>query len=440
METHINLKHDTALEQKVLGALLSYPQSLQKAAGMLQADLFYNPNHKQILQAIMALHKQNKVVDIITVLSVLKTWQSTLTAYELSCLTNETSNPHAIEEHVLLLSQFALRRSSEFFGNQLISDANNPATDPLELVEKLENKAKEIQQGYFTSTATQTIGDLNTYYINELEELKLKGIKPGISIQFKDLQKMFGGWKNGDLIVIAARPAMGKTALAMQFVLDAAQQKIPSAFFSLEMANKQIISRWQSLVSGINGAKILNADLLLSEIHELKNTCAYFQTLPLYIEELAAPTMQQVKSKARTLKIKHGIQFLVIDYMQLMVGDDKKGSSREAEISYISRSLKALAKELDLPIIVLSQLSRDVEKRGGSKRPMLSDLRESGAIEQDADGVIFIYRASYYDEPFIRDNIPAEGKAELIIAKNRNGGLLNALVGWEANNTKFYEL
>ncbi|MFI5141884.1 MAG: replicative DNA helicase, partial [Bacteroidia bacterium] len=352
METQTNLKHNVDLEQKVLGALLSYPQSLQKAAGMLQTDLFHHPNHKQILQAILALHKQNKVVDVITVLNVLKTQQSTLTAYELSCLTNETSNPHAIEEHVLLLSQFALRRSSEFFGNQLISDANNPATDPLELVEKLESKAKEIQQGYFTSTATQTIGDLNSYYINELEELKRKGIKPGIPIEFSELQHAFGGWKKGDLIVIAARPAMGKTALAMQFVLDAAQQNIPSAFFSLEMANKQIISRWQSLVSGINGAKILNADLLLSEIQELKNTCAYFKTLPLYIEEMAAPTMQQVKSKARTLKIKHGIQFLVIDYMQLMVGDDKKGYNREAEISYISRSLKALAKELDLPIIV----------------------------------------------------------------------------------------
>src|ERR1700751_54174 len=180
METQTNLKHNIDLEQKVLGALLSYPQSLQKAASMLQADLFHHPNHKQILQAILALHKQNRVVDVITVLNVLKTQQSTLTAYELSCLTNETSNPHAIEEHVLLLSQFALRRSSEFFGNQLIHDANNPTTDPLDLVEKLESKAKEIQQGYFTSTATQTIGDLNNYYINKLEELKRSGIKPGI--------------------------------------------------------------------------------------------------------------------------------------------------------------------------------------------------------------------------------------------------------------------
>lgn len=432
------IKHDIQLEANVLGALMQYPAVLAKVFPTLAPDLFHLPKHQAIARAIIELYRSNKPADISTVSVNLRGKQSEVTAYEVSSITDNASNPHAVETHLYMLCEMAIRREAEVFGYQVVQKANSRDTDALDLPREMEAKARAIQEGYFQTSTTRTIGQLHQQNLNELAEIKKTGKKPGIAIGYRDLQRAFGGWKAGDLIILAARPAMGKTSLAMQLALQASELGYPTAFLSLEMGNRQVISRWQSIASGIDGFRILNGELMQDELTELQKACDNFNTLPLYIEELSAPTIHQVKAKARILKVKYGLKFLVIDYLQLMVGDDKKSYNREAEISYISRSLKGLAKELGLPIIALSQLNRDAAKTG--EPPKLHDLRESGAIEQDADAVIFIHRASYYGKPFINDTIPSEGKAELIIAKNRNGPLLNSLVDWQASTTSFNDL
>ena len=278
----------------------------------------------------------------------------------------------------------------------------------------------------------------------KIEEISNKEGLSGIPSGFDKLDKLTSGWQPSDLIIVAARPGMGKTALTLSMARNiAVNSNIPVAFFSLEMSSVQLITRLISSETGLSSEKLRTGKLEKHEWEQLNVKVKGLEKAPLFIDDTPSLSIFDLRAKARRLASQHGIRLIVIDYLQLMTaGGTQKGGNREQEISTISRNLKALAKELDVPVIALSQLSRAVETRGGSKRPLLSDLRESGAIEQDADIVSFIYRPEYYkiEEWDDEERSPTQGQAEFIVAKHRNGGLDNIRLKFIGQLGKFDNL
>ena len=277
-----------------------------------------------------------------------------------------------------------------------------------------------------------------------IEDISKREGLSGVSTGFEKLDKLTSGWQPSDLIIIAARPGMGKTALTLSMARNMAVTKeIPVAFFSLEMSSVQLITRLISSETGLSSEKLRTGKLADHEWQQLNVKVTDLEKAPLYIDDTPSLSIFDLRAKARRLSSQHGIKLIIVDYLQLMTaGSSSKAGNREQEISTISRNLKALAKELDIPVIALSQLSRAVETRGGTKRPMLSDLRESGAIEQDADIVSFIYRPEYYniDEWDDEERTPSQGQAEFIVAKHRNGGLDNIRMKFVGHLGKFEDL
>jgi len=289
-----------------------------------------------------------------------------------------------------------------------------------------ESKLYEVTQGNI-KRSSETAQNLVMQAKKRIEEISNKEGLSGVPSGFTDLDKLTSGWQPSDLVIIAARPGMGKTALTLTMARNiAVGQNIPVAFFSLEMSSVQLITRLISSETGLSSEKLRTGNLEPHEWEQLNVKVKSLEQAPLFIDDTPSLSIFDLRAKARRLSSQHGIKLIVVDYLQLMTGGgSQKGGNREQEISSISRNLKALAKELSIPVLALSQLSRAVETRGGSKRPLLSDLRESGAIEQDADIVSFIYRPEYYniDEWDDDDQSPTQGQAEFIIAKHRNGGL-----------------
>ncbi|MDO7598744.1 MAG: replicative DNA helicase, partial [Flavobacteriaceae bacterium] len=276
------------------------------------------------------------------------------------------------------------------------------------------------------------------------EEIAKRDGLSGVATGFEKLDALTSGWQPSDLIIIAARPGMGKTALTLSMARNiAVTQQTPVAFFSLEMSSVQLITRLISAETGLSSGKLRTGKLASHEWEQLNVKVGDLERAPLFIDDTPSLSIFDLRAKARRLSSQHGIKLIVVDYLQLMTaGTSNKAGNREQEISTISRNLKALAKELDIPVIALSQLSRAVETRGGTKRPLLSDLRESGAIEQDADIVSFIYRPEYYgiDEWDDDERTPSEGQAEFIVAKHRNGGLDNIRLKFIGHLGKFDNL
>jgi len=264
----------------------------------------------------------------------------------------------------------------------------------------------------------------------------------GVPTGFTALDRVTSGWQNSDMIVVAARPGMGKTAFVLSMARNMAVEfQRPVALFSLEMSSVQLVQRLIASETEIDAEKLRKGNLADHEFHQLHQRISRIAEAPIFIDDTPALSVFELRAKCRRLKAQHGIQMIIIDYLQLMTaGGDNKGGNREQEISTISRSIKQIAKELDVPVIALSQLSRQVETRGGDKRPLLSDLRESGAIEQDADIVAFIYRAEYYGINEDADGNPTQGKAEIIIAKHRNGSLEDVPLRFIGRLAKFANL
>ena len=288
---------------------------------------------------------------------------------------------------------------------------------------------------------------MSTLVKSAMEAIELaRKNKDGISgtpTGFNAVDKLTGGWQKSDMIVIAARPGMGKTAFVLSMARNVAVDfKRPVAVFSLEMSGVQLVQRLIASETEINSEKLRKGQLKDYELTQLHHQVVNLSEAPIFIDDTPALSVFELRAKCRRLKSNHGIELIIIDYLQLMTAGEGKGGNREQEISAISRSIKQIAKELDVPVIALSQLSRSVETRGGDKRPMLSDLRESGAIEQDADIVGFIYRPEYYGLTEFNDNerTPSQGLAELIIAKHRNGGLDNIRLRFIANLAKFADV
>jgi replicative DNA helicase len=434
------------LEQVVLGAMMIDKKGVDEVIDILSPEAFYKEAHQYIFEAIFKLFENSEPVDLLTVSSQLKKDEKLDIIggdFYLISLTQRVSSSAHIEFHARIILQKYIQRSLIKISNEIIEEAYDESKDVFDLLDNAEAKLYEVTQGN-VKKSTETAQSLVIQAKKKIEEISNKEGLSGIPSGFDKLDKLTSGWQPSDLVIVAARPGMGKTALTLTMARNiAVNNNIPVAFFSLEMSSVQLITRLISSETGLSSEKLRTGRLEKHEWEQLNVKVKTLEKAPLYIDDTPSLSIFDLRAKARRLSSQYGIQLIVIDYLQLMTaGGSQKGGNREQEISTISRNLKALAKELNVPVIALSQLSRAVETRGGSKRPLLSDLRESGAIEQDADIVSFIYRPEYYkiDEWDDEERSPTEGQAEFIVAKHRNGGLDNIRLKFIGHLGKFDNL
>ena len=359
-------------------------------------------------------------------------------------LTQKVSSSAHIEFHSRIILQKYIQRSLIRISSEIIEESYDETTDVFDLLDKAESKLYEVTQGNI-KRSSETAQSLVIQAKKRIEEIANKEGLSGIATGFEKLDKVTSGWQPSDLVIIAARPGMGKTAFVLSMARNIAIDfGHPVALFSLEMSSVQLITRLISSETGLSSEKLRTGKLEKHEWEQLSVKVKDLEKAPLFIDDSPSLSIFDLRAKARRLASQHGIKLIIVDYLQLMTagGNGKGGGNREQEISTISRNLNALAKELEVPVIALSQLSRAVETRGSSKRPLLSDLRESGAIEQDADIVSFIYRPEYYkiEEWDDEDASPTAGQAEFIIAKHRNGSLENIRLKFIGNLGKFDNL
>ncbi|MEZ4970164.1 MAG: replicative DNA helicase [Flavobacteriaceae bacterium] len=434
------------LEEVVLGAMMIDKKGVDEVIDILHPEVFYKDAHRYIYEAIFKLFENSEPVDLLTVSAQLKKdgrLESAGGDFYLIKLTQKVASSAHIEFHARIILQKFIQRSLIKISNEIIEEAYEDATDVFDLLDNAESKLYDVTQGNLKRSA-ETAQNLVIQAKKRIEEIAGKEGLSGIPSGFDKLDKLTSGWQPSDLVIVAARPGMGKTALTLSMARNiAVNSNIGVAFFSLEMSSVQLITRLISSETGLSSEKLRTGRLEKHEWEQLNVKVKALETAPLFIDDTPSLSIFDLRAKARRLASQHDIKMIIIDYLQLMTaGGSQKGGNREQEISTISRNLKALAKELNVPVIALSQLSRAVETRGGSKRPILSDLRESGAIEQDADIVSFIYRPEYYkiDEWDDEERSPTAGQAEFIVAKHRNGGLENIRLKFLGHLGKFDNL
>ncbi|MBW4891328.1 replicative DNA helicase [Mucilaginibacter sp. HMF5004] len=435
------------LEEAVLGALMLEKDALSSVIDILKPEVFYRDSHQKIFQAIRILFEKTSPVDILTVTAQLRL-QGELEmiggAYYITELTNRVASAANIEYHSRIIIQKYLQRELIRISTEVINSAYEDTTDVLDLLDKAEKNLFDIAQNNLRRDS-RMMDDILRESLKDIEALREKkdGLT-GVASGFTDLDRMTSGWQKSDLVIIAARPAMGKTAFVLTCARNAAVDfNKPVVVFSLEMSSVQLVNRLISGETEIEQEKIRKGRLEEWEWKQIHTQIGRLEQAPLIIDDTPALNIFEFRAKCRRLKAQHDIQLIIIDYLQLMHGKgaDGKGGNREQEIGSISRALKSVAKELNVPVIALSQLSRAVESRpGGSKRPMLSDLRESGSIEQDADMVLFLYRPEYYGLEFDEDNNPTQGVGEVIIAKHRNGETGRVRLKFVGKYVKFQDL
>jgi len=435
------------LEEAVIGAMLIDEKGVNEVIDILSPEIFYKKSHQLIFESIQRLFRESEPIDLLTVSADLKknkNFEVIGGDFYLINLSQKVSSSAHIEYHSRIIQQKFIQRKLISISNEIIQKSYNESTDVLDLLDEAESKLYDIAQNNIKGSS-ETAQNLVIQAKNRIEEIgNREGSLSGISTGFEKLDRLTSGWQPSDLIIVAARPGMGKTALALSMARNiSVQKKIPVAFFSLEMSSVQLITRLISAETGLSSDKLRTGKLADHEWQQLNVKVSDLESAPLYIDDSAALTIFELRAKARRLASAHDIKLIVIDYLQLMnLGSSNKAGNREQEISTISRNLKALAKELNIPVIALSQLSRAVETRGGTKRPILSDLRESGAIEQDADIVSFLYRPEYYGITEWDDDMktPSEGQGEFIVAKHRNGALDSIKLKFIANLGKFEDI
>jgi replicative DNA helicase len=427
------------LEEAVLGALMLEKQALNAVVEFLKPEHFYAEAHQEIYGAIIELFKSSEPVDMRTVVNQLrKNAKLELVggAYYIAELTAKVSSAANIEYHARVVIEMAIKRDLIKIASQIHQDAYEDTTDVFELLDKTEQSIFEISD----SNLRKNYDNMKNLMYRAIQELqKLKEHKDGLTgvpTGFSALDRMTSGWQNSDLVIIAARPGMGKTAFVVSAMRNAAVEfKRPVAIFSLEMASVQLVNRMISAEAELDSEKIKKGQLLDHEWQQLVHKTNRLSAAPIFIDDTPALSILELRAKCRRLKAEHNIELIIIDYLQLMRGDS--AGNREQEIASISRALKGIAKELSVPVIALSQLSRGVETRGGDKRPQLSDLRESGSIEQDADIVMFLYRPEYYKITVDEEGMPTQGMGEVIISKHRNGSTGTVKLKFIGKYTKF---
>ena len=430
------------LEEAVLGAIMTDKDGLPAVNSILRPDSFYSEAHKLIYEHMEELFKNSQPVDLLTVhesLRKAKVLEKIGGINYLMDLSNRVASSANVEYHARIIAQKFVQRELIKVSTETIKDAFEDTKDIFDMLDEAERNLYEITDKNISksfeslrSLVVRTRDEIETVSNNQQEGLT------GVTTGFTELNKMTGGWQKSDLVILAARPGMGKTALALSLARNAALDQRGVAIFSLEMGNTQLVQRLLAMECEIHNEHIRKGTLDEKMWDQLNAGVERLAELPIYIDDTPGINIYELRAKCRRLKNNHDISLIVIDYLQLMTvgaGSSSKGN-REQEISTISRALKGLAKELNVPVIALSQLSRNVESRGGPKRPMLSDLRESGAIEQDADMVTFVYRPEYYkfDDP----DVPP-GASEIIIAKHRNGSTGEVFLKFIGEMTKFVD-
>lgn len=432
---------DTELEEVVLGACMLEKDAYMNVCDLLVADSFYDPVNKKIFEAITTLGINQRPIDMMTVTEQLRrdgTLEEVGGAVHIAELTARVYSSANLEFHASIVAQKYLARRLITFAANVETKAYDESNDIEELLQETESQLFDISQNQLKREVTQ-IDPVINQAIEQIQsaannESGLSGLQTG----YRELDKMTSGWQNSDLIIIAARPAMGKTAFVLSMAKNmAVDYNVPIAIFTLEMSNVQLIKRLISNVASLEGEKIKSGRLSHEEEDRLNSRLRNIYGAPLYLDETPGLSISELRTKARRLVREKGVKMIMIDYLQLMNAGGLKLGSREQEVSTISRSLKALAKELNIPIIALSQLNRSTESRE-DKRPVLSDLRESGAIEQDADIVCFIHRPEYYTratQDGEGNNI--KGLAYLIVAKHRSGGVGDVKLHFVSKFAKF---
>lgn len=420
--------HSTDVEEAVLGAMLLGQEAVNDVIDILSADSFYKTEHQKIFAAILHLFGNSETIDILSVTERLrKNGDLDIVGgpAAVAKLTNRVASTAHVEYHARIISEKYILRSLIGISSEVIKSSYDETKDVFEVLNEAEEGLFKITEGNLKKSYLG-VKELVSEAIEEIEKAsKNKDGVSGVPSGFTDLDRLTSGWQKSDMIVLAARPGMGKTAFVLSLARNTAVQFNQGvAIFSLEMSSVQLTKRLMSMETGLSSQKLKKGFTDEKDWKQLHENITNLAEAPIYIDDTPALSIFELRAKCRRLKMQHDIQLVIIDYLQLMTAGLKSGN-REQEISMISRSIKEIAKELSVPIIALSQLSRSVETRGGDKRPMLSDLRESGAIEQDADMVCFIYRPEYYGLLEDENGMPTEGTGEIIIAKHRNGSLDN---------------
>ena len=432
-------------EEAVLGALMIEKDAYSLVSEILRPESFYDHRHQLIYESVRTLNLQQQPVDIITVAEHLRRMGHLEEAggpFYITQLSGKVASSAHIEYHARIIAQKALARELITFTSMVQTEAFDETVDVDDLMQKAEGKLFEISQQNMKKDYTQINPVINAAYdLLQKAAARSDGLS-GLSSGFEKLDKMTSGWQNSDLVIVAARPAMGKTAFVLSMAKKmAVDMKIPCAMFSLEMSNVQLVNRMIVNVCEIPGEKIKSGQLAPYEWVQLDSKITQLYDAPLYLDDTPALSVFELRTKARRLVREHGVKIIMIDYLQLMNASGMSFGSRQEEVSTISRSLKGLAKELNIPIIALSQLNRGVESREGidGKRPQLSDLRESGAIEQDADMVCFIHRPEYYKIYQDEKGRDLHGMAEIIIAKHRNGAVGDVRLRFRGEYARFQD-
>ncbi len=430
------------IEEAVLGALLLEPQSVADVLDILVPECFYKEANRKIFQAISALALRHDSIDILTVAEELKKTDDLEVVggpYYLTQLSMKIGAAAHLDYHSKILVQKYIQRELISVSYDVQKDAYDDTMSVDDLLDSAQQKIFNIAERNM-KRETQSVQDVINEAIEDLQSVQLRedGLS-GVPSGYTGIDNVTLGWQPSDMIILAARPSVGKTAFVLTMARNmAVDHNIPVAFFSLEMASKQLVKRLMISETGLPADKIKGGRKLEQyEWEQLNDRLSALSKAPLYIDDTAGLSIYEFRSKARRLVASAGVKMIIIDYLQLMTGPPELKGMREQEVSAISRSLKAIAKELDVPILALSQLSRAVETRGGAKRPQLSDLRESGAIEQDADIVMFIHRPDYYE---MADDPAQQGLTDIIIAKHRNGAVCDVPMKFRNSEVRFVDI
>lgn len=414
-------------EEIVLGTIMQYPQALHEVIDILTPEVFYKSSHQLIYESIQGLFSDNKPVDLSTVMHQLKKskqLEEVGGAYELAKISGKAKHG-SVEYHARILIEKKIGRELIRISHESSKQAFDPSVDIFNILNTLQDNLITIEKNIFKRDYVRIDEGLSSA-VSTIQERAKEGKKlSGIPTSFTELDSITGGFQNTDLIILAARPGMGKTSLAVTMARNMAVNHHKTvAMFSLEMAAEQIFIRILSAESSVSSGKLKNGDVEEEDWQKINKSLNSLSDAPILVDDTPALSVFDLRAKCLRIKERVGLDCIFVDYIQLMTaGAIGRQRNREQEISTISRTLKAIAKELKIPVIALSQLSRDVEKRGGAKIPVLSDLRESGAIEQDADIVMFVYRPEYYGVPEDETGKSTENEAILRIAKHRNGAL-----------------
>lgn len=435
------------VEESVLGAMLIEHEAATIALQLLKSDDFYKPAHRHIFNTIHDLYERDNPLDLLTVENELRD-NNLLDVVGgpgfLADLTRSVSSSANVEYHAQIISEKSIKRNLILNCNEIIKNAYDTTSDAFDVLDSAEQSIFELSNTK-TRSSSKAIGDILKDTLSYLEDMRGKpsgitGVPTGT-----DVDKFTSGWQPGDLVIIAARPSMGKTAFMLTCARNAALHPDPSlqtnvAIFSLEMSNQALVQRLITMEARVDATAARSGRLKDEEFTRLIDAASRLFTAKIYVDDTPSISLMELRTKCRRLKSEHNIGMIIVDYLQLMTANNKDAGNREQEIATISRGLKALAKELSVPVIALAQLSRAVETRGGDKRPLLSDLRESGSIEQDADVVCFLYRPEYYGITTTAEGHATTGLAEVIIGKQRNGAVGSVQLYFVKNYARFENL